>query len=54
MSHNCAYPANFENIRGNRSITKTKIFFIVFIVGMDTNRGKNHVVTYLITMHVST
>ena len=44
MLHNCARPANFKNLRRNRS----KISFIIYcvIVGTNTSKGNNSFVTY--------
>ena len=44
MSCNYACPANFKNIRGNRS----KILFIIYcvIVGTNISKGNNYFVTY--------
>ena len=45
MAHNCASPANFKNIHGNRS----KIPFIIYcvMVGTNINKGNNYFVTYI-------
>ena len=40
MSHNCARPANFENIRGNRS--KILLLMYCVIVGTVTSKGNNN------------
>ena len=52
MPHNCARPANFENIRGNRS----KILLIMYcvIVGTVTSKGNNNFCNLFLTTHVST